>query len=403
MEELEGYGGEVLKRLKEAGVQVGDVIRVEKPHQAFEGTLIPKTHAGEDEYLVIKLESGYNVGIKCTAETRIRLLRRGVRPAFKKPPIPQKSETLPRIAVITTGGTIASRVDYRTGGVEPALGAEDLYSIFPELSAIAQIEAQVLFSEFSENITAEHYGLMARSAAAAIRSGAQGVVICHGTDTLGYTSAALSFALRNLPAPVVLVGSQRSSDRPSSDAATNLIGAVDTAAQAPFAEVCVAMHETLSDQTLAIHIGTKVRKCHTSARSAFKSVNAPLLARSGISDRRLTMVREDYRKRGLEGDLKVEDEFDERVALLKFYPGMSPDLLEWHLDRQVRGVIIEGSGLGHVSKPLQKPIERAALEGVFVGMTSQCLWGRVNMQVYSTGRDLLRLGVTPLEDMLPET
>jgi glutamyl-tRNA(Gln) amidotransferase subunit D len=218
---------------------------------------------------------------------------------------------------------------------------------------------------------------------------------------MGYTSAALSFALQDLPFPVVLVGAQRSADRPSSDAATNLIGAVSAAADAPFAEVTVAMHETTSDDSIVFHRGTKVRKCHTSRRDAFKSVNRKPIAR--IRNRELTMLVKDYRKRGISKRLNLRPAFNDKVGLVKFYPSMDPAFIDWFVDNQYRGIILEGTGLGHVSIKCFEAIRKALAKDVIVGMTSQCIWGRVNMNVYDSGRDLLALGVTSLEDMLPET
>jgi len=233
-----------------------------------------------------------------------------------------------------------------------------------------------------------------------IEGGAQGVVITHGTDTMGYSSAALSFALRNLPVPVIFVGSQRSSDRPSSDAATNLIGAVTVAAHAPFAEVVLGMHETTSDTTIVYHRGTKVRKCHTSSRYAFQSVNSDPLAR--LINGEVEMLVEKFQERA-ERDLLIKDSFESKVALLKFHPNFDPEVIDWYVDSGYKGLILEGTGLGHVSTRLYKSLKRAEKEGLFLGMTSQCIWGRINMNVYVTGRELQQFGVTPLEDMLPET
>ncbi|MEM1553107.1 MAG: Glu-tRNA(Gln) amidotransferase subunit GatD, partial [Candidatus Bathyarchaeia archaeon] len=226
-------------------------------------------------------------------------------------------------------------------------------------------------------------------------------VIAHGTDTMGYSAAALSFALQNLPVPVIFVGSQRSADRPSSDAATNLTGAVLAAARAPFAEVAVAMHETISDTVIVLHRGTKVRKCHTSRRDAFKSVNAQPLAK--VEENRVVMLTEDYRRRDPSRKPVVKPNFSDKVALIKFYPGMDPAIIDWHVDKGYKAIVLEGTGLGHVSNRLFQPIKRAVNKGVLVAMASQCVWGRVNMNVYDTGRDLLALGVIPLEDMLAET
>ena len=151
-----------------------------------------------------------------------------------------------------------------------------------------------MLSIYSENLTQKNWTQIAEAAAKNIEAGAKGVVIAHGTDTMAYTAAALSFALQNLPVPVIVVGAQRSSDRPSSDAATNLIGAVNAAAYGPFAEVVIAMHETVADTTIVFNRGTKVRKCHTSRRDTFKPVNASAIARTNDQ---VTMLTPNYQER----------------------------------------------------------------------------------------------------------
>ena len=399
--ELSGYKGEALAAILKADAEIGDIIRIIKKGQSYEGILIPRSEYGDEKHIVIKLKSGYNIGIRITPNTKIEKIGKGAKPTFIPPPPPQQNPKLPKVAIISTGGTIASRVDYRTGAVRSALTASDLYSVVPELSNIARIDAQILFSLFSENITPKHWTEIAKTVAKKIKEGANGVVIAHGTDTMGYTAAALSFALQNLPVPVILVGSQRSADRPSSDAATNLIGAVTAAAKAPFAEVALAMHETTSDTSIILHRGTKVRKCHTSRRDTFKSVNAPPIAR--IQDQKITMLLKEYQKRDPTRKLTLKPEFDEKVALIKFYPSMNPNIIEWHIKNNYKGIILEGTGLGHISKACYETIKKAVKNNIIVAMTSQCIWGRINMNVYDTGRDLQALGVIPLEDMLPET
>jgi glutamyl-tRNA(Gln) amidotransferase subunit D len=399
--EFSGYKGESLKAIKQAEAQIGDMMRITKDGYVYEGILIPRSEYGDEKHIVIKLKSGYNIGIRITPNTKIEKTGKGAKPAFAPPPPPEQNPELPKVAIISTGGTIASRVDYRTGAVRPALTASDLYSVVPELANIARIDAQILFSLFSENITPKHWKEIAKAVAKQISEGVDGVVIAHGTDTMGYTAAALSFALQDLPVPVILVGSQRSADRPSSDAATNLIGAVTAAAKAPFAEVAVAMHEITSDTSIILHRGTKVRKCHTSRRDTFKSVNTTPMAR--VQNQKITILTKEYRKRDSTRKLTLKPEFDEKVALIRFYPGMNPATIDWYVEKGYRGIILEGTGLGHVSSYIFKAIRNAIEQNVIVGMTSQCIWGRVNMNVYNQGRDLLALGVIPLEDMLPET
>lgn len=399
--ELTGYKGEVLKILEKANLSIGNLIRITRNGEKYEGLLMPRSELGDDEHIEIKLQSGYNIGIHLTPKIKVEKIGEGAKPTFVPPPTPEKKPGLPKVSIISTGGTIASRVDYRTGAVRPALNASDLYAVVPELSEVAVVRAEILFSILSENMSPKYWVEIAKTVARHIEEGAEGIVVPHGTDTMGYTAAALSFALQDLPAPVILVGSQRSSDRPSSDAASNLLSAVIATANAPFAEVSLAMHDTTTDKTILLHRGTKVRKMHTSRRDTFRSINAKPLAR--VEGNKITMLTEDYRKRDPKRKLTLKPNFEEKVALIKFHPGFNPKMIEWLIDEGYYGMIIEGTGLGHVSRDCFEAIKKAIERGMFVGMASQTLWGRVHMKVYETGRDLLAIGVVPLEDMLPET
>ena len=398
--EFSGYKGKALEAIQKAQAQIGDLIKVTRRDEVYEGILIPRSEYGDEKHVVLKMRNGYNIGIGIAPDTKIEKIGKGTKPTFEPPPLAKQNPQLPKVAIISTGGTIASRVDYRTGGVRPALTASDLYSVVPELADIARIDTEILLSLFSENITPMDWTEIAKAVARQASEGAEGVVIAHGTDTMGYTAAALSFSLQNLPIPVVVVGSQRSADRPSSDAATNLIAAVTAAAKAPFAEVTVAMHESPSDDAIVFHRGTKVRKCHTSRRDAFKSINATPIAR--VQNREITMLRDDYKERHAQ-KLNLKPDFNDKVALIKFYPSMNPAIIDWHVKESYKGIILEGTGLGHISKHSFEALRRALEQGVIVAMTSQCIWGRINMNVYDSGRDLQALGVIPLEDMLPET
>jgi glutamyl-tRNA(Gln) amidotransferase subunit D len=348
------------------------------------------------------MKNGYNIGISLDRTERLEVIGQGEKPHFTKPSPPANHTGLPKVAIISTGGTIASRVDYRTGAVQPALTAADLASVVPELSSIAEIDTHILFSEYSENIGPTHWKGMAEEVARRIANGAEGVVISHGTDTLHYTAAALSFALANLSVPVLLVGAQRSSDRPSSDAPSNLTGAVALAARADIATVGVAMHRDLSDHIIVAHRGTRVRKCHTSRRDAFKSINSNPLASYDLKTGQIEMTN-GVPKRDKSRMLIVKSRFDQNAYLVKFYPGFNPGIIDSVASEGARGIVVEGTGLGHVSGHLFDSVKKALKRDVPVFMTSQTIWGRVDMNVYNTGRDLLNLGVTPLEDMIPET
>ena len=400
-EESSGYRGKAQQLLKQAKAEVGDILRIVKGNETYEGILIPRSEYGDDKHIVIKLKNGYNTGIRIDPETKIQKIGAGTKPTFVAPSLPKQKPNLPKVAIISTGGTIASRVDYRTGAVRPALTANDLYSVVPELSEIATVDAQILFNIFSEDITGEHWTQLAKTVAERIEKHEYGIVIAHGTDTMGYTAAALSFALQNLPVPVVVVGAQRSADRPSSDSATNLTGAVVAAAKAPFAEVALAMHETPSDTTIVLHRGTRVRKCHTSRRDTFKSVNSEPLAK--IENNEVIMLANKFHERDSSSRLLIRPDFEGKVALLKFHPDFDPEIIDFLVDKGFRGIILEGTGLGHVSNVCLPHVRNAIEKGIVVSMTSQCIWGRVDMNVYYRGRDLISLGVIPLEDMLAET
>ncbi|MGO8807096.1 MAG: Glu-tRNA(Gln) amidotransferase subunit GatD [Candidatus Bathyarchaeia archaeon] len=403
MSQLEesGYRDAALESLKAADVEVGDIIRITSKNKIYEGILIPRSELGEGTVVIIKIKSGYNVGIRVTSEVKIEKIGKGTKPAFASPPLPKQNPSLPHVVIMSTGGTIASRVDYRTGAVRSAISASDLYGVVPELSDIAKVDTEIVFSLYSENITPQHWKELAETVAKRIETGVDGVVIAHGTDTMAYTSAALSFALQNLPVPVIVVGAQRSSDRPSSDAATNLIGAVKAAGEGPFAEVGLAMHEHVSDVSIVVHRGTKVRKCHTSRRDTFKSINGFPIAT--VKNGQVTMVADRYQRRDPNRKLVLKPNFCEKVALVKFYPGLDPAVIDWYVEKGVKGILLEGSGLGHVSKFCFDNIKNAVAKGVVVALASQCIWGRVNMNVYDTGRDLLSFGVIPTDDMFPET
>jgi glutamyl-tRNA(Gln) amidotransferase subunit D len=401
-----GYRGAGVKLLSRYSVGVGDSVEVATEDGELVGVLMPRYESASEDYIVIKLKSGYNTGIQVAKIKSITKLPKSeaAAAAAKAEKVSVESKQLPKVALISTGGTIASKVDYRTGGVRAALSASELYASVPELANYAFIDPEVLLSEYSENLKPEHWTMIANKVAEKIMAGKYaGIIVSHGTDTMHYTAAALCFALQNLPVPVVLVGAQRSSDRPSSDAALNLLGATAFAARSEVAGVFVAMHAGTSDDTVACHVGTRVRKNHTSRRDAFESIDATpvALVRNGAIEMQQKSEIE-LAKRRSGADIKLQPNFDGRVILLKYYPGFDPKLIEHAASAGYRAIILEGTGLGHVSKYCFPALQKAADAGVMVCMTSQCIWGRVRMTVYDTGRDLLNIGVIPLSDMISE-
>ncbi len=401
MAENKGYHGVAADLINDDNLSIGDRIQVDTSEDSFEGILMPRYELADENHIVLKLKNGYNLGIHIKKITKLSKLSTGNAPTYRSQESQSVNNHLPRVLIVSTGGTIASRIDYRTGGVYPALTANELYSAVPELSEVANIDAEVLFSVFSENISPNHWKILAKRIGAAVNEGYNGVLVTHGTDTMGYTSAAMSFALRNLPIPVLFVGAQRSSDRPSSDAALNLKAATLIASKAPFAGVFLVMHSGLNDNLISVHRGVTVRKNHTSQRAAFESINTSIVA--SVENGAISCVSKNIAKRGDLKDFKLLPEFDEKVVLVKFYPGFNSEILDFLLEKKVHGIVLEGTGLGHVGHSCYQSIKKFINNDVLVGMTSQCIWGRVNMTVYETGRDLLALGVTPLDSILPET
>ncbi len=398
-----GYRGWGLELLSRYGVSVGDTVVVRTKDGEMSGVLMPRYESASEDYIVIKLKSGYNTGIEISKIRSVEKLAGPQKAPQAGAPAPAQNPGLPRVALISTGGTIASKIDYRTGGVRAALSASELYASVPELASVASIDPEVLMSEYSENLRPDHWTAIADKVAEKIgEKKYAGIIISHGTDTMHYTAAALSFALQGLPVPVVLVGAQRSSDRPSSDAALNLLGATAFAARAPVAGVFVAMHGGTSDDVVAVHVGTRVRKNHTSRRDAFESIDVTPVAL--VKEGRIEMQDSgiELAKRN-EGKLDAKTRFDSSVMLLKYHPGFDPALIEHAAKAGYRAIILEGTGLGHVSRDCFSALKKAVGSGVMVFMTSQCIWGRVSMTVYDTGRDLIDIGVVPLSDMISET
>ena len=392
------YSAELTNRLESLGITEGCKISVETDGKTYTGVLMPHHEFSAPDVVVLKMKSGYNIGVRVTEGTRMEMIEEPIIREKKDVEIEEK-KGLPTLVLIGTGGTIASYVDYRTGAVHPALSTSDMVNAVPEIREIANVRAKVLFSIFSENMNIEHWQELAKAVADEIDNGADGVIIPHGTDTMGYTAAALSFMLGDVPKPVVLVGAQRSSDRPSSDASTNLMACAQFCTKSNKAGVYVVMHDTSGDDSFAVHIGSRVRKMHTSRRDAFKSINT-VPAANIDKDWKITLNMDLPSKR--DGKVIVKEGMCSKTVLLQYYPGMDSALFEDVLMKS-EGVVIAGSGLGHVNENMIPLIEKAVKNGTIVVMTSQCINGQTNMNVYNTGRDLISAGVISVFDMLPET
>ncbi|HCC70850.1 MAG TPA: Glu-tRNA(Gln) amidotransferase GatDE subunit D, partial [Bacteroidales bacterium] len=389
-----------LKTLKKYNVRVWGQAYIETTRGVFRGTVLPRSENDDDMHLVLKIDTGYNIGININTITSMK--ETGYQKANYK--IPEKefpySDDKPSVKLFGTGGTIASRLDYRTGAVIPAFSPGELYGAVPELADVCNINTEKLFAVFSENMGPEQYITLAKAIGKEIENGVDGIIIGHGTDTLHHTAAALSFMVQNLPIPVILVGSQRSSDRPSSDAALNLIHASYAAGHGDIAEVMVCMFGPTSDEYGFLHRGTRVRKMHSSYRSTFRTIGDTPVAtvtRNGIKP-----IKKDFNPRRKDKKVKIMPYFNEKVTMMYYYPHMQPEVLDGLVDMGYKGIIIVGTGLGHVNRELYPALVRAKEKGVSVFMTLQTIWGYVHMMVYETGRDMMAKGVIPLGNMLPE-
>ncbi len=397
---FQGYKGDALEVLKKFNVRVWGQAEVATSRGLFKGTILPRSENDDDQHIVMKIATGYNVGLDISTIKEMK--ETGYKKANYK--IPEKefpyTQGLPKVKLIGTGGTIASRLDYRTGAVIPAFSPGELYGAVPELADICNLTTEKVFAVFSENMAPENYRKLAIAIGKEIENGVDGIVIGHGTDTLHHTAAALTYMVQNPPVPIVLVGSQRSSDRPSSDAALNLMHACTTAGHGDIAEVMVCMFGPTSDEYGFLHRGTRVRKMHSSYRSTFRTIGDTPLAT--VTRKGVEPIKKEYNHRRKDRNVTILPYFEEKVAIVYYYPNMQPDIIDSLVQNGYKGIVIAGTGLGHVNKPIYPAIERAHAAGVHIFMTVQTLWGYVNMFVYDTGRDLMAKGIIPAANMLPE-
>jgi len=434
---------------------VGDRVRLRLALEEIEGNVL-ESPGKDSDVILLKLESGYNIGVPKENILGSRVLKKfkieeidndkkdqdgstrvsvpPTHPMGKEEIINDKSERevlgddvddeegkkdngglddkkdeggkkcKKSIGLVITGGTIAAKLDSKTGGVSWLTNADEFMRFYPELSDVADVKKiDVPFMTSSEAMTSEHWIKIAESVKEMLDDDSiSGVIVTHGTDFLHYTSAALSFFLRDLPKPVVLTYSQRSSDRASSDARLNLKCAAYMAVS-DCAEVMLVGHASVNDDYCFAIRGVKVRKLHSSRRDAFKAVNSSAIAKvwgNGNID-----YLGEYRKRR-KCNVKLDAKFNDKVALIKFYPGQDPSILDYYA-MKYKGLVIEVGGLGHlpvseVAHSWIPKLKKHIKNGLVVCGAAQTIFGRLNPMVYSNGRELVDVGVIFLEDMLSE-
>jgi glutamyl-tRNA(Gln) amidotransferase subunit D len=388
--------------MSEKEVSPGDSVRLVTLKEELEGTIL---ETSEPEIILLKLKSGYNIGIKKEDIKDILLIKEKTEES-EKIELKEK-KNLPFIDIIITGGTISSRVDYKTGAVKWLTQPQELFKFYPEIFEIANVrKIKVPFMKASENMSSDDWQVIAKECEESLNNeDVKGVIVTHGTDFLHYTASALSFFLQNLNKPVVLTYAQRSSDRASSDAALNLKCSA-YAAISDIAEVMLVGHATINDDFCYAMPATKVRKLHTSRRDAFKTVNAKPFAKI-FPDGKIELLSQ-HNQRDNNKKTRLDSVFNDKVAMLKITPGQNPDILDCYL-KENQGIILEASGLGHVPMSEEAKyswlpkIKKAIDHGVTICASPQTVFGRLNPLVYSPGRSLMKAGVIFLEDMLSET
>jgi len=382
---------------------VGKKIRVSLEKQEFQGIVL---ESYDPSIILLKLKSGYNIGIDKTKIKGIEEIKEKQEEKVEIMGLKFKpNANLPEVAVIVTGGTISSRIDYKTGAVRPLTKPEDIIATAPRVGEIIKPVIESPFMIWSENISAEEWKKLALTIEKFLnKQNIRGVIVLAGTDTLHYIAAALSFMLGKLNKPVVLTCSQRSIDRGSTDAVLNLTCSA-YAALSNIAEVVIVSHATIQDNFCFALRGTKVRKMHTSRRDTFRPINTKPIA-AIYEDGRIETYS-DYNKRNEKLKVKAEPFFEDKTALVKWHPTLSPEILNFFIENNYQGLVIEATGFGHVASEGKfswaNKLKEAVKKGIVVCFAPQTIYGSLDPFVYSSGREFQKAGVIFLKDMLPET
>jgi len=387
--------------------EYGDVVKVYTNEQIYQGILMPRPEIFEKGFVIVKLDNGYNIGIDEKRIKKIEVLKKYEKKKEEKIKISPK-KGLKTVSILSFGGTISSKIDYRTGGVYADYTAEDFVAMLPELQNVANLRAEKVMGIMSEDMCPEDWQLMSRRIAKELNDDEiAGIVVTQGTDTLHFSTAAMSFFLRNLNKPVVFTASQRSIDRGSTDAFSNLLCAVNAAANFDGAAVVTCLHGTSDDSFCILNRGTKVRKMHTSRRDAFRPINELPLAKV-FEDGKIEILNDNYAKRN-NNKVIVDDKFEKKIALVHVYPGMEPDIFDYYLKKKYEGLVIAATALGHVPTinpkySLIRKLKKLIDKNVSIVISTQTIYGRVHPYVYTNLRKLsIELDCIFAEDMLPET
>ncbi|MCB9358831.1 Glu-tRNA(Gln) amidotransferase subunit GatD [Candidatus Woesearchaeota archaeon] len=391
-------------------VNTGDRIELEYNGKKLEGILMPRVELMSKDITVLKLDNGYNIGMRNSKIKNVKVIEKYSSKKEDKPKSISKNPRLPNVPILSFGGTISSKIDYRTGGVYADYTAEDFVEMEPALKSIANIEAKKILSIMSEDAAWKEWKLIAAAIHKEVsRDDVDGIVCTVGTDTMHYITAAISFFLKNLNKPVIFTASQRSIDRGSSDAFMNLKCAVNAAANFDGAVVATCMHGTTNDDYCLLIRGTKVRKMHTSRRDAFRPINEKALAKVYV-DGKIEIINNKYQKKSEVSGSKciLDAKYEDKVGLIMQHPGLDPEIIDFYISRGYKGLVIAATALGHVAVhgdiSLVDVLKKAVKKGIPVVIATQTIYGAVNPYVYTNLRKLsLEIGCIFVHDTLAET
>ena len=380
-------------------------------------------HPVKKGYITLKLVNGYNISFPEESIINKSILETVPVSDSKLEKTTQNTD-LPHVTIIHTGGTIASKVDYTTGAVVARLEPDELLEANPELAKQACISVIRLGNMWSDDMRPQHWNSILKASEEAFNSGSVGVVICHGTDSMHFSSSAVAFGWAANggipPGRIAFTGSQRSSDRGSSDSSENLLAAVHWAAYGPKVNgnigdsTVVIMHETTADGICGVFSGVGVRKMHTSKRNAFKPINNQKLASIKIERENVEIeLGEKWQKSNREVNKKPSlYDCNLKFTHLMSNAHLQPEIIDFIKEKGHSGIIFHGMGLGHlpIEDPLNdapenlevaKSIKNYVDSGGVVLMVGQCINGPINMDVYSKGRNQQDLGIIGHQSTTP--
>ncbi len=302
-----------------------------------------------------------------------------------------KTITKPKVLLLTTGGTI-TMLKNTNGALQPCEDAASLIKAIPELSSLAEIEILPIVNIDSSNFTPSEWLKIAKAIFQRMKD-FDGFVVAHGTDTMCYTSAALSFMLQELNKPIVITGAQVPLEEIGSDGRSNLINAVRVAIS-NLAEVVIVFGSQIIR-------GTRAKKVSAFDMQAFVSVNENPLGTIGLSIKYDDSAHFRSKKKPLLRAFLKDD-----IAMIPVYPGIKPQIIDY-LAQSHSGIVIEGYGAGNLPTDdninIIPAIKSAIERNVPVVVCTQCILGSTEMELYQVGRAALDVGAIPAMDMTPET